>query len=98
MIALLSRYLLVCALLAIASEEQMPFNKVANQTEAYYVQSFSINCDPHLDSSCESLPLEQTVTTLDSNNVHITINIAQLQLKSSVTYFQLESLSVVIQT
>ena len=95
MLVLFSSYILAGALLAMASEEQLPFYGSGYFDEE---RPCVINCDPHLDSKCNSPSLEQIASNMTDNSlrntVTIDIRITHLQLKSNVKFFELESLTI----
>ena len=94
------RYILVGAsLLALASgsEKQLQFSGSGHQWDREYNQTYVIDCDPHLDSNCNSLSLEQlSVATQDNSMGYNTINIltTQLLLTANVTFSGLNALTI----
>ena len=78
-------------LLATVSEEQLP---VSVSSTAHF---YSIDCDPHLDGSCYSPPLEQIANDLVTNStqsVYISINVSQLQLNANARFSHIEAFTI----
>ena len=80
-------------LLAVASEpiSSEHFNNQENIT------AYTIECDHHVSSSCNSPSLEQMARNITENSpghVNIVIKTTQLQLRTNVTFSRLESLTI----
>ena len=85
--------MLVAALLVVVGGKQLPFCE-SDQGDPV-VHLYPVNCDPHLDSYCHDLSLEQAAkNATECSNVYIGINITQLQLDTAATFSRLESLTL----
>ena len=93
---MLSSYMLVGALLAMASQK-LPFPGSGN-SEEHPEHTYVITCDSNLDIKCKSPSLEQIAHKITENLLYnnIKINTTQLQLKTTATFqgFGLESLTI----
>ena len=91
------KYMLVCTLLAGASDKQSPLSSGSGESEELLEHTYTISCDLNLDGKChDSLESISNNTCKDSGGGKLVINIRVplLQLKRKVTFQGLESLSI----
>ena len=91
------KYVLLCTLLAGASDKQSPLSSGFGESEELLEHTYTIGCDFNQDGKChDSLESISNNTWKDSGGGKLVINIRVplLQLKRNVTFQGLESLSI----
>ena len=93
--------LTIVALLLVSasgSEKQLLFSGSGRQPDQKYNQTYTIECDQHSDSECNSISLEEISVAMQENpasgHVTITIFATQLTLTENITFSKINYITI----